>query len=166
VKAVRKPGGPPSETEKEWAAAFGVCALVLGDVAGIAIPAVAIWSNRRRESFMMISPEVACVPPNRKHILYLGLPSQAEPRARPMWISQIRRSHEEVVRKKMQKLNYSRAVQDRDKVTRMSVASAMFEAGQVHFPELALWLAELEAELFAFPGSRHDDQVDSICRVL
>ena len=55
---------------------------------------------------------------------------------------------------------------DRDKLTRMSIASAIFEAGQVHFPERAPWLAELEAELFSFPGSRHDDQVDSISQVL
>jgi len=55
---------------------------------------------------------------------------------------------------------------DRDKVTRMSLASALFEARQVHLPERASWLAELEAELFAFPGSRHDDQVDSISQAL
>jgi phage terminase large subunit-like protein len=48
----------------------------------------------------------------------------------------------------------------------MSIASAMFEAGQVHFPERASWLAELEAELFSFPGGRHYDQVDSISQVL
>jgi predicted phage terminase large subunit-like protein len=55
---------------------------------------------------------------------------------------------------------------DRDKQTRMSIASAIFEAGQVHFPERAPWLPELEAELFSFPGSRHDDQVDSISQAL
>jgi predicted phage terminase large subunit-like protein len=55
---------------------------------------------------------------------------------------------------------------DRDKQTRMSIASAIFEAGQVHFPERAAWLPELEAELFSFPGSRHDDQVDSISQAL
>ena len=55
---------------------------------------------------------------------------------------------------------------DRDKQTRMSVASAIFEAGQVHFPESATWLPELEAELFSFPGSRHDDQVDSISQAI
>ena len=48
----------------------------------------------------------------------------------------------------------------------MSVASAIFEAGQVHFPERASWLAELETELFSFPGSPHDDQVDTISQVL
>jgi predicted phage terminase large subunit-like protein len=55
---------------------------------------------------------------------------------------------------------------EHDKVTRLSIASALFEAGQVHFPERAPWLPELEAELFAFPGSRYDDQVDSISMAL
>ena len=53
-----------------------------------------------------------------------------------------------------------------DKVSRMAVASAKFEAGQVLLPERAAWLAELEAELFAFPGARHDDQCDSISQAL
>ena len=53
-----------------------------------------------------------------------------------------------------------------DKVARMSIQSAKFEAGLVHFPESAPWLAELEAELFSFPGSRHDDQIDSISQAL
>jgi predicted phage terminase large subunit-like protein len=55
---------------------------------------------------------------------------------------------------------------EKDKQTRMSIASAIFEAGQVYFPERATWLPELEAELFSFPGSRYDDQVDSISQVL
>jgi len=42
----------------------------------------------------------------------------------------------------------------------MAVASAKFEAGQVLLPERAPWLADLEAELFVFPGSWHDDQCD------
>jgi hypothetical protein len=54
-----------------------------------------------------------------------------------------------------------------DKETRMSVASAKFEAGQVFLPESRLpWLPDLEAELFAFPGGRHDDQCDSISQAL
>lgn len=53
-----------------------------------------------------------------------------------------------------------------DKVSRMAVASAMFEAGQVFLPERANWLPDLEAELFAFPGGRHDDQCDSISQAL
>jgi predicted phage terminase large subunit-like protein len=53
-----------------------------------------------------------------------------------------------------------------DKVSRMAVASAKFEAGQVLLPERATWLQNLEAELFAFPGSQHDDQCDSISQAL
>ena len=55
---------------------------------------------------------------------------------------------------------------DRDKRTRMAIASALFEAGHVYFPERAPGLAELEAELFSFPASRHDDHVDSISQAL
>ena len=55
---------------------------------------------------------------------------------------------------------------DKDKEIRMAIASAQFEAKQIYFPERASWLAELEAELFAFPGSRYDDQVDSISQAI
>ena len=55
---------------------------------------------------------------------------------------------------------------DRDKTTRMSVVSAKFESGLVFLPERAPWLADFEAELFAFPGSRHDDQCDSVSQAL
>ena len=55
---------------------------------------------------------------------------------------------------------------DRDKISRVSVISARFEAGQVFFPASASWLPDLEAELFAFPGGSHDDQVDSISQAL
>jgi hypothetical protein len=48
----------------------------------------------------------------------------------------------------------------------MSFASAKFESGLVLLPERASWLADLEAELFAFPGSKHDDQCDSISQAL
>jgi len=55
---------------------------------------------------------------------------------------------------------------ERDKETRMAVASAKFEAGQVYLPERAPWLPELEVELFSFPGSIYDDQIDSISQAL
>jgi predicted phage terminase large subunit-like protein len=55
---------------------------------------------------------------------------------------------------------------ERDKVSRMAVASAKFEAGQVLLPRRAPWLADFEAELFAFPGARHDDQCDSVSQAL
>jgi hypothetical protein len=48
----------------------------------------------------------------------------------------------------------------------MAVASARFEAGQALLPERATRLPDLEAELFVFPGSRHDDQCDSISQAL
>ncbi len=53
-----------------------------------------------------------------------------------------------------------------DKVSRMSVASARIEAGSVFLPQRAPWLADLESELFSFPGGRHDDQFDSISQAL
>ena len=55
---------------------------------------------------------------------------------------------------------------ERDKLVRMQIQSAKFESGQVFFPNRASWLRELEAELFTFPQSRHDDQVDSISQAL
>lgn len=55
---------------------------------------------------------------------------------------------------------------EHDKQTRMSVQSGKFESGQIFFPNRAPWLADLEAELFAFPNARHDDQVDSISQAL
>jgi predicted phage terminase large subunit-like protein len=55
---------------------------------------------------------------------------------------------------------------EKDKESRMSVASAKMEAGQVFFPERASWLPDLEMELFLFPGSRFDDQCDSISQAL
>ena len=48
----------------------------------------------------------------------------------------------------------------------MAVASAKIEAGQVFLPKDEWWLPDLEAELFAFPGSRHDDQCNSISQAL
>jgi predicted phage terminase large subunit-like protein len=49
-----------------------------------------------------------------------------------------------------------------DKTSRAAAASVRFEAGSVYFPANAPWLAELEAELLAFPNAPHDDQVDCI----
>ena len=55
---------------------------------------------------------------------------------------------------------------ERDKISRMAVASAKFAAGQVFLPERAPWLRDFEDELFAFPGGRHDDQCDSVSQAL
>jgi predicted phage terminase large subunit-like protein len=53
-----------------------------------------------------------------------------------------------------------------DKLTRMQIAAAKFESGKVFLPRNAPWLAVLEAELFSYPQSRHDDQIDSISQAL
>ncbi|WP_228748265.1 phage terminase large subunit [Bradyrhizobium sp. BR 10289] len=55
---------------------------------------------------------------------------------------------------------------ERDKVNRLWIQQAKFEAGLVHFPRNAPWLSAFEAELLAFPQARHDDQVDSLSQAL
>jgi predicted phage terminase large subunit-like protein len=51
---------------------------------------------------------------------------------------------------------------DTDKVTRMSRQQGRFEAGRILLPRDALWLADFENELLAFPSGRYDDQVDAL----
>jgi len=53
-----------------------------------------------------------------------------------------------------------------DKTTRLEAQAVWFANGLVHFPKKALWLDDLMAELLAFPGVKHDDQVDSISQAL
>ncbi|MCC0806952.1 terminase [Methylobacterium sp. W2] len=53
-----------------------------------------------------------------------------------------------------------------DKEARLLAQSARFEAGQVHLPADAPWLAEYMSEILAFPNGRHDDQVDSTSQAL
>lgn len=55
---------------------------------------------------------------------------------------------------------------DHDKVTRLYVQAAKFEAGHVFFPRNSPSLADLEAELLTFPHGKNDDQVDSITQAL
>ncbi|XSG81085.1 MAG: phage terminase large subunit [Methyloligella sp. ZOD6] len=55
---------------------------------------------------------------------------------------------------------------DHDKVTRLYVQTAKFEAGKVFFPKHAAFMPDLLDELMAFPHGKHDDQVDSISQVL
>lgn len=55
---------------------------------------------------------------------------------------------------------------DGNKLSRMAGVSAMIEAGQLLLPRQADWLAELKAELLAFPSVRHDDQVDALTQLL
>lgn len=53
-----------------------------------------------------------------------------------------------------------------DKLTRANAVSPLFEAGQIFLPEQADWLIDYESEVFAFPLSTHDDQVDSTTQFL
>jgi predicted phage terminase large subunit-like protein len=48
------------------------------------------------------------------------------------------------------------------KVVRLSSASPYIESGLMWLPKDEPWLAEFEAELLGFPGTRYDDQVDSL----
>lgn len=50
----------------------------------------------------------------------------------------------------------------KDKMSRASTAAVFYEAGKVFHPLNALWLQEWEDELFMFPMSEHDDQVDTV----
>lgn len=53
-----------------------------------------------------------------------------------------------------------------DKVMRLFAQSYHFESGKVMLPSTASWLDEYRRELTAFPGSKHDDQVDSTAQAL
>jgi len=52
-------------------------------------------------------------------------------------------------------------VGNNSKEFRFDKVTPMFEAGQVYLPNRALWLADYEKELIAFPSGKNDDQVDS-----
>jgi predicted phage terminase large subunit-like protein len=53
-----------------------------------------------------------------------------------------------------------------DKTLRLYSVSAHFEDGRIHLPVSAPWLDEYRRELLSFPGSKHDDQVDSTTQAI
>ena len=55
---------------------------------------------------------------------------------------------------------------DRDKVARAYAVTPLIEAGRVHLPEDAEWLADFFNELSTFPNAAHDDRVDSVTQAL
>jgi len=55
---------------------------------------------------------------------------------------------------------------ERDKVTRMSFASPVIEAGNAYIPESAPWLPDATNEMMQFPNGSHDDIVDSMSQYL
>lgn len=52
------------------------------------------------------------------------------------------------------------------KLDRALGVSADIEAGRLHLPHDAPWLADFESELLGFPNSRHDDQVDALSQLM
>jgi predicted phage terminase large subunit-like protein len=55
---------------------------------------------------------------------------------------------------------------DGDKVMRLTAHAGAFHAASIHLREDVPWLGDFIAELLAFPGVRHDDQVDSVSQAL
>jgi predicted phage terminase large subunit-like protein len=53
-----------------------------------------------------------------------------------------------------------------DKIMRLHAQTTIFEGGRVFLPKQAAWLGDYITELLSFPGSRHDDQVDSTTQAL
>jgi len=49
---------------------------------------------------------------------------------------------------------------------RFDKVSPMFEAGMIYLPARAIWLADYEKELIAFPNGKNDDQVDMTSQYL
>jgi predicted phage terminase large subunit-like protein len=53
-----------------------------------------------------------------------------------------------------------------DKIMRLHAQTALFENGRVLLPSAAPWLLDYVNEVTSFPGTRHDDQVDSTTQAL
>jgi len=53
-----------------------------------------------------------------------------------------------------------------DKYQRLAAESIKFEEGRILLPKQAEWVDEYIRELTAFPGAKHDDQVDSTTQAL
>jgi predicted phage terminase large subunit-like protein len=53
-----------------------------------------------------------------------------------------------------------------DKTMRMNNQTGQIEAGAVFLPRRASWVADFQRELCAFPGGRHNDQVDAFSQAL
>lgn len=54
----------------------------------------------------------------------------------------------------------------KDKITRFASITPMFESARIFLKQNNVWLFDYEYELFSFPNSQHDDQVDSTSQFL
>ncbi|MEL6246151.1 MAG: phage terminase large subunit [Pseudomonadota bacterium] len=55
---------------------------------------------------------------------------------------------------------------DGDKNSRAAKASVVIERGDLLLPEDAPWIGDFFNEVLAFPGTRHDDQVDALSQLI
>ena len=53
-----------------------------------------------------------------------------------------------------------------DKIVRLGGVTPTIEGGNVHLPQSAVWLDDYLHEICGFPGTKHDDQVDSTSQAL
>jgi predicted phage terminase large subunit-like protein len=53
-----------------------------------------------------------------------------------------------------------------DKITRLSLQSAVIEQGRVFLPIRLQWAQDFLAEVLAFPNGKHDDQLDALTQFL
>ena len=53
-----------------------------------------------------------------------------------------------------------------DKATRMNGETAKLQGGSLILPKAAPWLDEFLMEYLAFPGGKHDDQIDALSQFL
>jgi predicted phage terminase large subunit-like protein len=63
-------------------------------------------------------------------------------------------------------INVTRYSPETDKRSRLIAQSDLFAGGSIRLPKNAPWLEDFTAELLAFPGGRHDDQVDALTQGL
>ena len=54
----------------------------------------------------------------------------------------------------------------KSKLVRFMLTLNIIGAGKLYLPKDSSWLADFEVELFLFPESNHDDQIDSMVQFL
>lgn len=73
---------------------------------------------------------------------------------------------QELRREGMSKVEAYQPPAGQDKTMRLHTVTHLFEGSKVFLPKQAVWLADYRMELLGFPGTKHDDQVDSTTQAL